>query len=290
MSYGLQMMSLIDLVYLIGGLGVGFAIGLANRSRMPARSPKVEPSNPDRSLELAYRSALELAQFKAGFLARTSHELRSPLSGLIGSQQLILGDLCESPEEEREFIAQANESALKLVKLLDEVIHVSKAEYGTGKLESQSISVQDSFDNVFSLTHLLAENRNLRFQIVLPEPDLDVFADRKTLEQVLISLISSAIATMQEGTINLSAQADSQFVYIELEDERPIEVWREAIDLLNTDPPQDLEPPSLGFSLLMNQTLIELMNGRLELGKLPLAANETVTQIRCVLPRNAVQS
>lgn len=287
------MMSWTDLVYLAGGLGIGFASGWwARRLRESERmvSPEVEQSNPNPALELAYRSALELAEFKAGFLARTSHELRSPLSGLIGSQQLVLGDLCESPEEEREFIAQANESALKLVKLLDEVIQVSKAEYGTGQLELQPVSVRDVFEHVFSLTHLLAENRNLRFYLALPEPDLEVFVDRKTLTQVLVSLISSAIATMQEGTISLSAQAETEEVVIVLEDNRPIEVWREAIDLLKTDPSPTLEPPSLGFSILMNQTLIELMNGRLELGKLPLAANETVTQIRCVLPRNAVQS
>ncbi|MCU0552489.1 MAG: HAMP domain-containing histidine kinase [Leptolyngbya sp. Prado105] len=270
-------MSWINLIWLMGGVGVGFAGGWWMK-RSPASGSK--------DLELAYRSTLELAQFKAGFLARTSHELRSPLSGLIGSQQLVLGDLCDSPEEEREFIQQANESALKLVKLLDEVINVSKAEYGTGQLKLQSVSVSDVFDNVFSLTHLLAENRNLRFQFVRPEPDLNVFVDRKTLEQVLVSLISSAIATMQEGTLKLSARADSELVVIELEDERPIEIWREAIDLLNTAPPKDLEPPSFGFSLLMNQTLIELMNGRLELGKL----DKTVTQLRCVLPRNAIQS
>jgi signal transduction histidine kinase len=268
-------MSWINLVWLVSGLGVGFAGGWWMR-----RTPD------NRELELAYRSTLELAQFKAGFLARTSHELRSPLSGIIGSQQLILGELCESPEEEREFIEQANQSALKLVKLLDEVINVSKAEYGSSKLDFQPVSVSDVFDNVFSLTHLLAENRNLRFQIVSPEPDLEVFVDRKTLEQVLVSLISSAIATMQEGTLKLSAQADSKYITLELEDERPIEVWREAIDLLKTEPPKDLDPPSLGFSLLMNQTLVELMNGRLELGKL----DSTITQLKCILPRNAVQS
>lgn len=269
-----------NLAYLITGLGIGFFAGwFANRKA---------PEN--KQLELAYRSLLELSQFKAGFLARTSHELRSPLNGMIGAHQLILADLCESPEEEREFIAQANESALKLVKLLDEVIYVSKAEYGTGKLELQAVSVSDVFDNVFSLTHLLAENRNLRFQIVLPKPDLEVFVDRKSLEQVLTSLISRAIATMQDGFLKLSAQADPNFVYLDLEDERPIEVWREAIDLLKMEAPPDLEPPSLGFSLLLNQSLIESMNGRLEFVKLPIGSAETVTQIRCTLPRNAVQS
>lgn len=265
-----------SLAYLITGLGIGFVGGwLANRRK------------PDRSLELAYRSLLEQAHFKAGFLARTSHELRSPLNGMIGAHQLILADLCESPEEEREFIEQANQSALKMVKLLDEVINVSKVEYGTGKLEVKSVSVSDVFDNVFSMTHLLAENRNLPFQIVLPEPDLEVLCDRKSLEQVLTSLISGAIGTMQDGTLKLSALADSNFVYLNLEDERPIEVWRDAIDLLEKDAPPDLEPPSLGFSLLLNQSLMELMNGRLEFVKMPIGSEEKFTQVRCRLPRSA---
>jgi len=278
-------MSWMNLVWLVGGLGIGFAGGWWAK-----RSPKTKPSHSNQALELAYRSLLELSQFKAGFLARTSHELRSPLNGIIGAHQLILADLCESSEEEREFIAQANESALKLVKLLDEVIHVSKVEYGTGKLELQTVSVSDVFDNVFCLTHLLAENRNLPFHLALPDLDLDVIADRKSLEQVLTSLISGAITTMQEGSLKLSAHADPNFVYLDLEDERPLEVWREAIDLLKMEAPPDLEPPSLGFSLLLNQSLIELMNGRLECVKMPIGSAETVTQIRCTLPRNAVQS
>lgn len=271
-----------DWINLALGLSFGFFAG-----RLARNAPR---NNQNQKLELANRSLLELSQFKAGFLARTAHELRSPLSSLISAHQLILADLCESPEEEREFIAQANDSALKLVKLLDEVISVSKAEYGTGKLNLQPVSVSDVFDHVFSLTHLLAENRNLSFHLAFPEPDLQVIADRKSLLQVLTSLISNAIATMPEGSINLSASADPNFVYIDLADERPIEVWSEAIDLLKAEAPPDLEPPSLGFSLLLNQTLLESMNGRLELVKRSTDAAETITQLRCTLPRNAVQS
>ncbi|GBF84663.1 histidine kinase dimerization/phospho-acceptor domain-containing protein [Aphanothece sacrum] len=57
--------------------------------------------------KLAYQMAVQLSQFKSGFLAKTSHELRSPLSTLMGLHQLILSDLCENHEEEREFIEQA---------------------------------------------------------------------------------------------------------------------------------------------------------------------------------------
>ena len=58
--------------------------------------------------QLAYQMAAQMSQFKAGFLARTSHELRSPLSSMIGLHQLILSDLCESPEEQKEFIKEVS--------------------------------------------------------------------------------------------------------------------------------------------------------------------------------------
>ena len=67
--------------------------------------------------ELALQMAAQMSQFKGGFLARTSHELRSPLSSLIGLHQLIVSDLCDDPEEEREFVAQAYQYALKLMGL-----------------------------------------------------------------------------------------------------------------------------------------------------------------------------
>ncbi|XHX75955.1 MAG: sensor histidine kinase [Stenomitos frigidus ULC029] len=123
----------------LGWLGLGLGLGLSSRWRS-WRSPLadasltehlVEPEPSElQALQMAYQFATEMSQFKGGFLARTSHELRSPLNGMIGMHQLILEDLCDSPEEEREFIAQANESALKLIKLLDTVLDVARLEHG----------------------------------------------------------------------------------------------------------------------------------------------------------------
>jgi signal transduction histidine kinase len=124
-------------------LGLGLGLGLSIRWRSP-RSSVVElaalpdrpveldqPELPDQpelqSLQVAYQLATEISQLKGGFLARISHELRSPLNGLIGMQQLILEDLCDNPEEERAFIAQANQSALKMIKVLDTCAGCGKA-------------------------------------------------------------------------------------------------------------------------------------------------------------------
>jgi hypothetical protein len=287
-------MNILNFVWLGSGFGLGWlASWLWSRKSAPSDEREI-PSDAHRlqELELACRSAIEMSQFKSGFLARTSHELRSPLNGMIGAQQLVLSDLCESPEEEREFIAQSNESALKMVRLLDEIIHVSKAEAGTGKLDLEPLSLEGVLENIFSLTYLLAANRNLKFDIAFPEPDIWVLADRRSLEQVLTSLISSAIATMQTGKLSVSVRASEQFAQIILEDERPIEAWQETLDLLKNPPDHSSDPlvalnqePSLSFSLLLSQNLLEQMHGKLELLSVPNQPDETVTRLQCVLPR-----
>jgi K+-sensing histidine kinase KdpD len=241
-------------------------------------------------LKLAYQMATEMAQFKQGFLSRISHELRSPLNGLIGMHQLILNDLCDSPEEEREFIAKAHDSALKLIKLIDEMVMISKTEQGTDVMEIETIPLTEVFQDIYDLTYLQAANRNLRLDIVMPDPEIYVQADLRRLRQVLTSLVDSAIAHMNEGFIHLHADAvpETQQVYLYLEDQRSPDCWQEPIDLLNT--PSDPELtwngyPSPGLTLMANKLLLELMQGSLELLEVPSSeASAQTSRILCKLP------
>ncbi|WP_448284668.1 sensor histidine kinase [Phormidesmis priestleyi] len=262
-------------------LGSGLSAGLTAGWFLWHSKPRVEQL-PDRQTQLAYQMAIEMSQFKGGFLARTSHELRSPLNGIIGVHQLILADLCESPQEEHEFIAQAHESALKMVQMLDEVIQVARTQNSTNILKLQPVQLMNVLHDVDNMTHLLAKNRNLRMTIELSDPEIYVMADPQWFKQVLVSLVSGAIDQMQQGKIKLSlASVDAKFAHLVLEDERPIASWQEAIDLLQSAPALTSEF-SPGFNLILNQTLLEAMNGRLELLQVPLDGETTC--IRCSIP------
>jgi len=255
-------------------------------------------------LELAYQMAREMEQFKAGFLARISHELRSPLNGLIGIHQLILTDLCDSPEEEREFLTQANEAAMRMIKMLDNILDVSKAEYGAQKPVLQPISLADLLDEVYALTYLLAQDRNLALQVIPPEPDIQVLADNRRLVQVLVNFINTAILQMQEAGISVWAELEpgSKRAVIQLEAPIPVEVFNEPIDRLRQ--PVSLPDfgglsaeqqkqqavanltvaalPTPGLTLLANQIMMETMGGQLELSPHPV--DSRLCQIRCLLP------
>ncbi|MCC5639509.1 HAMP domain-containing histidine kinase [Nostoc sp. CHAB 5844] len=289
-------------------LGVGIILGISfrwlfaksantNANLSPVASEEQETVSKllqdMKQTQMAYQMAQEMSQFKAGFLARTTHELRSPLNSVIGLHQLILSDLCENPEEEREFIAQAHEKALKLLNLMDEILSVSRTESGTNKLDIQPRSLDTVFQEVKDLTYMLAANRNFSLQISPINPQIYVLADHRWLRQVLVNLVDTTITQMQEGSICVSAaildNTHTAHIYLDVPTHALPE--SEPIDLMkhNNQPPQiedekaNLSP---GMKLLLNQTLLEVMGGKLEI--LPnLTAPESaepLTRVQISLP------
>ena len=247
--------------------------------------------------QLAYQMAAQMSKFKAGFLARTSHELRSPLSSMIGLHQLILSDLCESPEEQKEFIAQAYHSALKLMKLIDEIVAVSKTEYGSNSLNLESLSLVQIFTEIDRLTHLPAANRNLTLEIVHPEPQISVFADRSRLIQLIFNLIDSGITLMKTGTIKLSTtEVTTDNVKIEIDLECPAAFWQEAPTSETDFQAQNLAEMrellqeislSANMKLILSKTLLETMGGSLELQDIHHSNEEPMTKIVLTCKRQA---
>ncbi|MDH6059225.1 HAMP domain-containing histidine kinase [Chrysosporum bergii ANA360D] len=232
--------------------------------------------------ELAYYMAEEMSRFKAGFLARTTHELRSPLNGLIGLHQLILSDLCENPEEEREFIAQAHERALKLLHLIDEILNIARIEHGTNKLDIQPHCLATILQEVNNLTHMLAANRNLPLGILLPDPEIYVLADYRWLRQILVNLVDTAIAQMQFGSISLSTSLspENDTLYIWLDVPTHALTLSESIDLMKSEVnnfqiKEDKANLSSGMKLLLNQTLLKVMGGKLEIVPFPTTEENT---------------
>lgn len=262
-------------------------------------------------LKLDYYMAEQMCQFKAGFLARVTHELRSPINGLIGAHQLILSDLCDSPEEEREFLANANTSAVKMIDMIDKILDVSRAESGKNPLELEPLQLAEVFEEVRYLTEMQAANRNIPLKIVNPDPDIYVLADEQWLTPAIVNLVDSAITPDELGSISVSAQPskESGDVHILIEAPRSHESWTEAVNLLekelnrpskrastvaNSDessalhnqyPLQANPDVSSGLNLMMTCTILELMQGRLEILETPAdLEDERITRIQCSLP------
>jgi len=253
--------------------------------------------------DLAYHLALETAQFNAGFLARTAHELRSPLNGLLGLHQLILGDLCDSPEEERGFVQQAHQAGMKMLTLLDEVIRVSKISTGTLPLKLQPVQLMGLLKTVQEMTHLHAQDRNVRLMVQLPDPQVHVQADPNWLRQVLVHCLESSIHQMEGGgslRLGLTMHPTQPQVTLWMEDSRPATAWKDSLHWMQADQvplsplPKQAQllqvqapaPLSPGLLLHLDQLILARMGSHLEWQ----VANPETDQIRLqfALPLAAV--
>ncbi|WP_072621323.1 sensor histidine kinase [Spirulina major] len=243
------------------------------------------------TMTLAYEQAIHLGQLKSGFLARTSHELRAPLSSMMGLHQLILSDLCESPEEERDFIRQAHEAAQRLLKLLDEIIYVSKLDYGANQIEVHPLAIQTVFAGIERLTHLLATNRGYGLTIPDIDDELYIMADEKKFVQAIANIISAAIALMKEGELSLSLEPHAETVDLVLQIQSPHTIWEAnpadapLPPLATADTGYRLPTPlpSAAMTFHLSRTLIQHMAGSLTLEATP-AAGDALTQIRFQIP------
>ncbi|MGK7888143.1 MAG: histidine kinase dimerization/phospho-acceptor domain-containing protein [Leptolyngbyaceae cyanobacterium] len=273
----------------------------------PTTSQPTIPPLPPNHAHLTVALAHHLGQYQAGFLARTSHELRSPLNRVMSLQQLILADLCDNPEEERDFTRKSYEAAEELLALLDQTTTISKLAHGTFPLQLEPLSLIERLSELLMQTQLHAKNRNLRLTIDLPETEVEVVADLACLRQVLLNLVTTPIYLMDEGSINVTHQVNTaeQTVSIYVEDQRPATAWSESteladaihekVDPINTPPTaamkaeisegteSGLPSSSWGLSMITTTELVAAMQGKLTI-LASSAASDPHTRVECILP------
>lgn len=225
--------------------------------------------------KIAYQEAVENNLLKTGYIGRIAHEIRSPLSSLMGLHQLIINDLCESQEEEREFISQAYQYAKKLMAIIDQFIEVSKLEIGRINPEIEQVNLGEIFGDIKPIIDLQAKNKNLRFEwetIGENNEDLIILTDRVRLTNILIFLLEVAIDYSEIGVILLTVEKENNGVKINLDFPSKVSTISEKIDLLKT-PIEELKQlnklPQLsnGMKLMVADTILKILGGYLTLNQ-----------------------
>lgn len=245
--------------------------------------------------KLAYEMTTQISYLKSGYLAKTAHELRSPLSSLMGLHQLILGDLCEDPQEEREFLQQGFESAKKLVEIIDRIVTVSKIDYGMIPLNLETVCLNNIIEEVHELTEIQAKNYSYKITVKQPETNLFIQGDKNRFVQALMALVDTSLNLMEKGTIIITSQVNEREKTAQVFIDVPCSLrqWEKQQEDLQTS---DLTLTSLkewnnnlqlspGMTLTLSQTLLEKMGGNLTIVDIsPENEPETVTRLQCLLP------
>ncbi len=214
----------------------------------------------------------EASQIKSEFLANTSHELRTPLNSIIGFLGLVLDGYCVNTQEEREFLANAQQSAKQLLSLINDLLDLAKIEAGRMEMELGEVDLKSVFEEVHSLTRVQAQQKKLKLSFLCGNhPNPRVYADLAKLRQVLINLVGNAIKFTTKGKIEVKSwvREEKGNVLIQVKDEG-IGIPRHMQDGLfekfrQVDSSASRRHGGTGLGLTITKNLVEMMGGMIKL-------------------------
>lgn len=156
-------------------------------------------------LRRAREESESLNRAKSAFLAHMSHELKTPLNGIVGYAQVLQRNK-HLTSEQRDAIDVITRSAGHLLRLIDDVLDASRLESGRLTLQEREFNLPVFLQDLSEIVRIQAREKGLRFSLV-KETNLPVFirGDEKRLRQVLLNLLNNAIRFTETGSVSLCA-------------------------------------------------------------------------------------
>ncbi|MEY2867464.1 MAG: hypothetical protein RIQ43_1490, partial [Pseudomonadota bacterium] len=145
------------------------------------------------------------SEAKSRFLANLGHEIRTPMTGVLGMTELLLaGELPEKPRTQVTAIKKAGEH---LLRLMNDALDLSKIEAGQLELDHQAFSIRTLLSDVQALLEPMAQQKGLYFRVQIdPEVSPGFLGDIGRIRQILLNLGNNAVKFTAQGGVNLKVQ------------------------------------------------------------------------------------
>lgn len=151
--------------------------------------------------------AEEANRVKSEFISNMSHELRTPLNSVNGYSEVLLEETVDIlNERHRKFLEYISISGNRLLKLINDILDVSKIESGELKVNYEEVVVNELFESVLNAISPLAKKKDIELSSFIVPEKFSLDADKFLLKQILLNLSSNAIKfTPDGGTVILKA-------------------------------------------------------------------------------------
>jgi len=185
---------------------------------LEARTSELKLSN--EQLEATVEALKRLDRLRADFLNALSHDLRIPLTSIIGYAEL-LQDAQNPPlgPDEQEYVTHIIDACRRMESMLEELLDYARLEVGRIKLHIEPVDPHALLDETFMFFRPLAEQKHLKLNAEVPETLPEALVDPDRLRQILNNLISNAIKyTPPGGSITVRACLQDDCVVFEVQD------------------------------------------------------------------------
>lgn len=220
------------------------------------------------------RAAAEGAnRAKSQFLANISHELRTPINGILGVLQMILGGYAGSIDGyQKDLLRKSDRSARALLRIIDDILDLSRIEAGKLSLKEEDFSLREAVSDAVELFAMEAPKKGLylRFSIHENVPE-HLTGDAVRLRQVLVNLVGNALKFTSEGgvevVVSLSSRAADGTTHVKFSvTDTGIGIPADKREILfhpftQLDPSDTRQFGGTGLGLAISSRLVEMMGG-----------------------------
>jgi two-component system, sensor histidine kinase len=221
-------------------------------------------------LEKAMHGALAASQAKSEFLANISHELRTPMNGLLGMLDLVL----DSPVagEQREQVEIAQRCAYSLLDLLNDILDLSKIEAGRMILEKVPFDLRSVAEDCVRAQGAKAQQKGIELRFEYAGDVTHVTGDPLRLRQIVANLLSNAIKFTEKGFVSVrqsvSAEADGKLTMVLDVADTGAGIPAEKVPLIfekftQADSSISRKYGGTGLGLAITKRLVELQGGQI---------------------------
>lgn len=242
-----------------------------------------------KSLEEARERAIASDQQKSRFLAMISHDIRTPMSAVISTLELLSDP--DSQGEAKRLREVALSSSRQMLYLLADIIEVSRSDGWNFSIQKETVAISDVLAEIAEAWRPLAEQRGLSLRLTfanaLPQ---HVETDAKRLRQVIDNLVSNAVKFTSAGSLTISAATvstgQSPVLRIAVSDTgrgiSAAEQHRLFQEFSRISPRGELGSEGTGLGLSICKRIIESMSGRMGLESEPAVGSTFWLEVPCV--------
>lgn len=171
------------------------------------------------SLAQANEELKKLDLLKSQFFANVSHEVRTPLTSIIGPlQSLYQGDLGSLAPDQQRMLGQMYRNALKLLDMINQMLDFSKLEAGKMQLRLSRVDLNEMVRDIVSLFEDVTKRKGLQLAYAKESDVPPVYLDTDKIERILTNLIRNAIKFTDRGFILVRVGKDTYRIFFEVED------------------------------------------------------------------------